>query len=124
MKWLFGGVLALAALGAPAAANAEESLEGRFSPAMVTTGTVMAVAGSFGLLVSVPLTISAYTCDHDCTRREIWPAALASGFAVTASIPLLVIGMQPAPKDEVSAAGAARVLFRAAPNEVGLFGVF
>jgi hypothetical protein len=124
MRLLSAAFVGLAMLAAPAVAGAEESLAARYSPPMAMAGTVMAVTGSFGLMISAPLTASAGSCDDDCTRRDLWPIVLASGLTVTASIPLLVIGMQPAREEPSRAAGVASVLFRASAGRLSLDGVF
>ncbi|NUO47688.1 MAG: hypothetical protein HOV80_02400 [Polyangiaceae bacterium] len=124
MRLLPAAFLGLAMLAAPAVAGAEESLADRYSPPMAMTGTVMAVTGAFGLMISAPLTASAGSCDDDCTRRDLWPVVLASGLTITASIPLLVIGMQPAREEPSRAAGVASVLFRASAGRLGLDGAF
>jgi hypothetical protein len=108
----------------PSVARAEESLADRASPAMATAGSVLSVTGSFGLVVSSVLTVSASTCDDDCERRHAWPVALISGLAVAGSIPLLVIGMQPAADQDQAAIRPPRVTFLAAPSGVGLAGSF
>lgn len=124
MRRLYAALFGLLMLAAPATAKAEESLAGRYSPPMAMTGTVMAVTGSFGLMISAPLTASAGACDDDCTRRDLWPLVLASGLTITASIPLLVIGMQPAEDTPAESGSIASVLVRASAGELGVTGAF